>query len=228
VNGPKPVGRPPAILSLENDLETQYSGLPDDLQKVVNKSMNRKRIDKAEQLAWLVRYEALRRLYSLHGPGSLSTLSTDKDVCDQRLALWASNQRKQYSNYLNGKKSALTPSRIKLLDEINFDWEIPTEDDEWEEMKAALMKFKKEHGHCFVPAVYSKDIKLGQWVRLQRQLYQLSKRDDIIDIALRSKLSNKKAKELIGSGLDLTMDNLAFGNIAFETVSSELFVCSYF
>jgi hypothetical protein len=54
---------------------------------------------------------------------------------------------------LNGKKSALTPSRIKLLDEINFDLEIPTEDDEGEEMKAALMKFKKEHGHCFVPAV---------------------------------------------------------------------------
>ena len=37
--------------------------------------MNHKRVDKAEQLAWFVRYEALRRLYSLHGTKSLPTLS---------------------------------------------------------------------------------------------------------------------------------------------------------
>ena len=164
--------------------------------------MNHKRVDKAEQLAWFVRYEALRRLYSLHGTGSLPTLSTDKDVCDQHLALWASNQREHYVNYAKGKKSALTLTRIKLLEEINFDWEVPSEDDKWEEMKVALMKFKEEHGHCFVPAAYCKDIKLGHWVHLQRQLYQLSKRDDIIDVAFRTKLSSKKAKELINSGLD--------------------------
>jgi len=218
VNGPKPVGRPPAILKLEKDLENQYNNLPDDLQSIVNNSANRKRVDKAEQLAWLVRYEALRRLYSLHGRGSLSTLSTDKDVCDQRLALWASNQRKQYANYLKGNKSALTPSRIKLLEEINFDWELQSEDDEWGEMKAALMNFKKEHDHCFVPAAYTKDLRLGQWVHLQRQLYQLSKRDDIIDVAIPSKLNEEKIKELIDIGLDLTMDNFSFGNIAFETM----------
>ena len=215
LNGPKPSGRPPAVLELEKDLEGQYNELPNDLKEVMKQSMNRKRVDNAEALAWLVRYEALRRLY-IRGPGNLSTLSTDKDVCDHRLALWASNQRKQYQNYLTGKKSALTPGRISLLEEIHFDWKTPTADEEWEEMLSALKQFKAKFGHCFVPAVYSKDIRLGIWVHLQRQLYQLIKRET--DVELSSSLNKKKAKQLIDIGLDLTMDNLAFGNISFETL----------
>ena len=219
VNGPKPIGRPPVILSLENhDLNDDYDNLADDLKEIMNTSMNRKPIDKAEQLAWLVRYEALRRLYSLYGSGSLSTLSTDKDVGDQRLALWAINQRKQYSNYLEGKKSALTPKRIQLLEDINFDWEIKTKEGEHEEMIKALKRFKDQHGHCFVPAVYSKDIKLGQWVHIQRQLYKLSQQEGQPEVKLDSELSPQHANELMQIGLDLTMDNLSFGNIAYETV----------
>lgn len=215
-----PVGRPPAIFAFENNLKDEYNSLSNDLKQVMQDSNNRKPIDKADQLAWLVRYEALRRLYSIHGPGSISTLSTDKDVGDQRLILWVINQRKQFKNYLEGKKSALTPFRIGLLNKINFDWEIKNDDDAWEEMVEALKKFKDEHGNCFVPAAYSKDIRLGQWVHLKRQMYQMSKREDnMIDLNLPSTLNSKKIKELIGIGLDLTMDNLSYGNIAFETVS---------
>ncbi len=218
-----PVGRPPAIFVIENNLKDEYNSLSSDLKQVMQDSNNRKPIDKADQLAWLVRYEALRRLYSVHGPGGLSTLSTDKDVGDQRLILWVINQRKQFKNYLEGKKNALTPLRISLLNKINFDWEIKNDDDAWEEMIEALKKFKDEHGNCFVPAAYSKDIRLGQWVHLKRQMYQMSKREDkIIDLNLPSTLNSKKIKELIGIGLDLTMDNLSYGNIAFETVSASM------
>ncbi len=209
------VGRKPSVLTLDHDLEEEVKVLSQDFRQVADVG---KRIDKAEQLAWLVRYASLRRYYSKGGSGALSNLSKD-DVSGQRLALWANNQRRQYSNFMSGKKSNMSKTRIKMLNKIGFDWNIkkPGAKEEWEEMIQELVKFKEQYGHCFVPAAFPKDARLGQWVSLQRQLYRQKMDEENNALILPSNLSKTKEKELMDIGLDLTMDNLAFGSIAFET-----------
>jgi hypothetical protein len=215
------VGRTPSVLSLEIDLAEEVDDLPRDLQSGAGAGAGGgKRIDKAEQLAWLVRYASLRRYYSKSGPGALSNIGTD-DISGQRLALWANNQRKQYSNFTNGKKSTMTRRRMKMLDDIEFDWKLkrPGDKEEWEEMKQELIEFKEQFGHCFIPAAFPRNTRLGQWVSLQRQLYQQSrKKDNSNGLVLPSNLTKGKEKELLDIGLDLTMDNLAFGSMAYETI----------
>ena len=214
---PNLVGRRPAVLSLEADLENEVDDLPKDLK---SPNSGAKKVDKAEQLAWLVRYASLRRYYSKNGSGALSNISSD-DKNGQRLAFWANNQRKQYSNFVIGKKSTITKRRIGMLDDIGFDWELkrPGGETEWEEMKQDLIDFKDQFDHCFVPASFRHNTRLGQWVLLQRQLYQQSKRRDLEGFILPTTLTKKKEQELLSIGLDLTMDNLAFGNMAYEIVS---------
>jgi len=211
---PKSAGRKPSVWKLETNLENEIEDLPRDLQDL--QVGGGKKIDKTEQLAWLVRYASLRRYYSKSGSGALSNISSD-DISGQRLALWANNQRKQYSNLTSGKKSTMTKRRVDMLDGIGFDWKLqrPGRKEEWEEMKIELIEFKEKFGHCFVPAAYPQ---LGQWVLLQRQLYQQSRRSDAHGLVLPSTLSKNKEKDLLDIGLDLTMDNLSFGNMAYETM----------
>ena len=108
-----------------------------------------------------------------------------------------------------------------MLDDIEFDWKLkrPGDKEEWEEMKQELIEFKEQFGHCFIPAAFPRNTRLGQWVSLQRQLYQQSrKKDNSNGLVLPSNLTKGKEKELLDIGLDLTMDNLTFGSMAYETI----------
>lgn len=221
---PKNAGRKPAVLELERELFEELDELPADLQDT---PIHGQRIDKAEQLAWLVRFASLRRYYEKGGTGALSNISAD-DESGQRLALWANHQRKQYSAFKEGKKSTLTKRRIDMLNSIDFDWKIksPWARDEWEEMKRELIKFRDHYGHCFVPCEY-KNKRLGQWVLLQRQLYRQSRSKPNHDLILPTSLSKEREKELISIGLDLTMDSTSFGSMTYETVSISLMSSFY-
>ena len=63
----------------------------------------------------------------------------------------------------------LTEDRIRRLNELGFVWSLR---DDWTKHYEELKDFKKEHGHCNVPARYTKNRKLGIWVSAQRQQYK--------------------------------------------------------
>jgi hypothetical protein len=73
------------------------------------------------------------------------------------LGTWANRQRQLH------KKGRLGEDRVERLEKIGFVWNLS--EARWEEMFAALVEYKNEHGNCDVP-VNTKG--LGGWVRWQR------------------------------------------------------------
>lgn len=63
----------------------------------------------------------------------------------------------------------LTDDRIRRLEGLGFIWSLR---DDWQKHYEELMEYKKEHGHCNVPARYAKNRRLGIWVSAQRQQYK--------------------------------------------------------
>jgi hypothetical protein len=78
------------------------------------------------------------------------------------LGTWVRNQRaaKRY-------KRPIMAERAKRLDEIGFVW-VLVEPMAWEKMFAALVEFKRIHGHCQVPQQSREYKRLGKWVNTQR------------------------------------------------------------
>jgi len=85
----------------------------------------------------------------------------------RKLGTWVSGQRYAYKN------ENLTGSRINLLNEIGFVWN--QKDNDWNEMFAALVKYKKENGDCNVSSVTPKTKALGMWIQRQRNYSQKGK-----------------------------------------------------
>ena len=79
---------------------------------------------------------------------------------DPELGFWVATQRRFK------KRGALSADRISRLDELGFVWH--TRDLKWELMFVALLEFRNEHGHCFVPDRYQKNPRLASWVSNQR------------------------------------------------------------
>lgn len=63
----------------------------------------------------------------------------------------------------------LTDDRIRRLENLGFVWSLR---DDWHKHFVELKAFKEEHGHCNVPARYTKNRRLGIWVSAQRQQYK--------------------------------------------------------
>ena len=79
---------------------------------------------------------------------------------NKQLNQWLQHQR------TNRDRGQLSRDRIHRLEELGVDWQ-PLES-RWEEMFAALVRYKNEHGHCNVPAECSENLALGHWVSNQR------------------------------------------------------------
>jgi hypothetical protein len=80
-----------------------------------------------------------------------------------RLGQWVGIQRTNYSN--------ISQDRKDRLNNLNFIWDILSV--RWEIGFNALVKFKIREGHCLVPGKHFEgDVKLGQWVFVQRQSKQ--------------------------------------------------------
>jgi hypothetical protein len=89
---------------------------------------------------------------------------------EANLGAWVNTQR-----YLKTKEK-LDPNRQKRLEDIGFEWGLPTAI--WDEMHALLKQFKKREGHCNVPRSHTEDeANLGNWVSRQRQLKTKEKLD---------------------------------------------------
>lgn len=64
------------------------------------------------------------------------------------------------------KRGDLEPERERRLTNIGFEWEPFSS--RWHKMFDALRRFQSEHGHCRVPAGWTKDPVLANWVGVQR------------------------------------------------------------
>ena len=87
---------------------------------------------------------------------------------NRKLAWWVSTQRR------NRRNNKLEAEQITRLDGLEFNWSpksggTPPDNETWQEMLAALESFKAERGHCRVPAGWSENPKLANWVASQRQ-----------------------------------------------------------
>jgi len=207
-------GMKPSILSLESDLTGSINlNLPHEFKQEISQLKNVR--EKADEIAWLVRYEELRMHYS--NVGSEKKVKS-VDISDKRLALWVDNQQKQYVKYQKAGKTNLTGRRVRLLNEINFDWKVlkSGREGKWVVMVSDLYDFKEKHGHCYVPADYYPNRKLGQWVHSIRNSFLHSKSSDLGDGT--SDLSRERVEELIRIGLDFKMDNCLYSRLSFETI----------
>jgi helicase associated protein/helicase-like protein len=79
---------------------------------------------------------------------------------NQRLANWVNAQR-QFK-----RKGTLSHVRVKKLEEVGFVWNSIS--GFWDRMFAALVEYKREHGHCNVPAKWKENRQLASWVDNQR------------------------------------------------------------
>lgn len=79
--------------------------------------------------------------------------------------------RKEYKSTKEAGKpsSVLTPERIKILEEVGFEWSLVQGIKflTWEERYADLVKFHEVHGHANVVRSYKEDPSLGEWVHVQ-------------------------------------------------------------
>jgi ribosomal protein L7Ae-like RNA K-turn-binding protein len=86
------------------------------------------------------------------------------------LGTWVTTQRQLKT------RDKLDPDRKKRLEDIGFEWRLPSA--RWDETCALLKQFKKREGHCNVPQSHTEDeANLGKWVNNQRQLKTKEKLD---------------------------------------------------
>ena len=70
-----------------------------------------------KEALWMTRYSELKRYHNEQGNCNVPSR-------EGALGAWVRNQRVQYSYLAQGKKSSMTEERIKLLEKINFVWNL--------------------------------------------------------------------------------------------------------
>jgi superfamily II DNA or RNA helicase len=89
--------------------------------------------------------------------GSCRVPSNGRNADD--LGRWVSKQRSRFER--------ISQERKARLDALGFEWEPLAS--VWEEMFAALIAFKADHGHCDVPQRWKANKPLATWVAVQRR-----------------------------------------------------------
>jgi hypothetical protein len=87
------------------------------------------------------------------------------------LGQWTVRQRFLYRQHPMGEaKSSLTDERIRLLNELDFQW-ITRSEKIWSERMNELREFMLQNGHALVPRKYPQNPRLSAWVATQRKNY---------------------------------------------------------
>lgn len=87
------------------------------------------------------------------------------------LGQWVVRQRFLYRQHPIGEaKSSLSIERIRLLNDLNFQW-VTRSEEIWNERMSELREFKQKHGHALVPRNYPNNPQLSSWVATQRKNY---------------------------------------------------------
>ena len=103
---------------------------------------------------WDARYGELKAFFIENGHSKVPSRQPGG------LGMWVANQR------ADAKLPEYPSDRRALLDALKFEWD--TRDAAWSTQYENLSAFRKQHGHCNVPADYGNG-QLGVWVRTQRE-----------------------------------------------------------
>jgi len=132
---------------------------------------------------WDLMIEKLREYHEKYGH------SLVKEAQDPELYKWSLSIRRNYRHQIRGKianvdgpcdetsailsrqsRPHLSLDKLQILKDLDFVWDVQSV--QWNNRYQQLKDFWTEHGHCRVPATYSKAPGLGVWVRNQRREYR--------------------------------------------------------
>lgn len=127
-------------------------------------------------LSWQRYLTAAKDYYEQHGD-----LNVPCDYPAQAngvdLAVWIRRIRSYRKSEI--QQGYLTDERIAALDRMGMIWDIP--DYLWEENFACVVEFHQKNGHIDIPAAYRAEngLKVGMWLRRQRDLRSGKARDGV-------------------------------------------------
>lgn len=146
--------------NLLNDLDFEWSKY----------KVKQKREAKSLQ-AWMDKYAKLASFYQEHRHTKISYNHEDKSLY-------------RWINRLRNLKDKLSPDKVKLLEQLDFQWKekqfpntsskAETDELKWTEKYYQLQDYYKAYGDCRIKASYP-DKKLFNWVTVQRQFYSKGK-----------------------------------------------------
>ncbi len=124
--------------------------------------------------SWEAMYQMAVEYYRAHGNLNVPVHYTTPD--GYSLGAWVATQRKVYAGRVAG---CLDEGRVAKLNAIGMCWKGAREAS-WEEYYLRAEKYFEEHGDLDVPAEYEAEdgLKLGRWVRRQRELYRGADRSE--------------------------------------------------
>ncbi|EED95564.1 predicted protein [Thalassiosira pseudonana CCMP1335] len=153
------------------------------------------RAGKRSDKIWQGHFEALKKYYVRHG----HCYVVRGDDTNSKLASWVHAQRKNKKLFDEGKKSSINEERIKLLNEIGFDF-CPSKGEgmtkirqvklelEWEHFFQKLVLYKEVHGVDAMPKKKDAETdevkKLSVWCARQKRLmgkYRKGEEDSLED-----------------------------------------------
>ena len=114
--------------------------------------------------------------YREHGNLDMSSKYVAPD--GTRLGTWVHSIRSS-SNSRSSKRAELTDSQRARLDEIGFVWD-GRHTTTWERSYQAAVAYKKKFGNLDIPVAYITDngVRLGRWIRHQRESYHTTLSDE--------------------------------------------------
>ena len=98
-----------------------------------------------QERAWNDRYDELVEYKAEHN----NCLVPERYPDNKALGTWVQTQRRQYRLRNEGKHSHLTEERIKLLEDLGFEWS--PKGNSWDDRYDQLVEYKAEHNNCRVP-----------------------------------------------------------------------------
>jgi len=119
--------------------------------------------------AWNERLKELKQFKEKYG----HCMVPQKYPNNVSLGIWVNKQRMEHNLLQDGKKSSMTPDRLKALENLGFIWAKRKGMTTWNGKYEELLQYKREFGDCLVPTKYSKNPALGRWVSTQREQYRL-------------------------------------------------------
>jgi len=120
---------------------------------------------------WERNFQLLRKFYEREGHCNVPQSHVEDEI---KLGRWLSDQRRFK------KSKRLDSKRVNRLNELCNLWDASTENfQQWERNFQLLHTFCKREGHCNVSTYHVEDgIKLGYWLRDQRQLKKIDRLDN--------------------------------------------------
>ena len=113
---------------------------------------------------WNLNFECLKKFFKDHN----HTMVSRSDQDHQKLSMWVVDQRRQMKLWKEGKQTTMTKERQKMLDDLDFTWQIRNKTN-WDIRYQELLEFKEKNGTTVVPQHFKENKALGKWVAKQRE-----------------------------------------------------------